>query len=595
MAQGKDLEDFGVIKKILRDEPRGMTVTELARALRRTKNTVGRYMDILHASGQVELRSFGRAKVFTLTQRVPLSQLFSHTPEMVMILDRDHRVLQVNDPFLGLLSLPRDAVVGKNLAFLPIGEQGVQELLQALLSSLEQGQADTDLMLAGEGERHFRAKLIPILLEDGGQGSTVILMDQTPVRRAEKALRESEKKYRELVENANSIILKMDLSGKVTFFNEYAERFFGFSRDEILGRNVVGTIVPPTESSGRDLRLMIDRLLSRTEEYQSNENENITKDGRRVWIHWSNRTIEDEQGAPVGVLSIGSDITEHRRLDEQLRASEKRFRDLADLLPQPIFEADASGTLLFANRQAYLTFGYEPEELQGKVQVLDMIAPEDRRRAESSIRRMLLDGRHGKEEYTALRKDGSRFTIVDYSAPIRDGERIVGFRGIAIDLTAQKKAESELRRERDFIDATLHTLDALVVVLDRKGRVVRFNHACEALTGYTENEVRGHPFWDIFLLPEEMGAVREGFDALLAGRGQLRLSNSWLAKNGEERYVSWSSTVLRDEKGTVTHVIGTGIDMTDHRRLEEEAGRYKNAGGARPEKPSGNFAEKEPR
>jgi PAS domain S-box-containing protein len=576
MESVKDLKDFSLIKEILRGEPRGMTVTELARALGRTKNTVGRYLDILHASGQVGMRSFGMAKVYTLTQRVPLSQLFSHTTEMVMILDRDQRVLQVNDPFLGLLSLPRDDVEGRSLAFLRVGDPGIQEMLQSLLSAIARGEGDTRLQISDGGERYLAAKVIPILLDDGSQGSTVILMDETPVRQAEKALRLSEKKYRELVENANSIILKMDLAGNVTFFNEYAERFFGFSREEILGKNVVGTIVPPTESSGRDLGQMIARLLSHTEEFQENENENITRDGSRVWIHWSNKAIRDEEGNPVGVLSIGSDITGHRRLDEQLRASERRFRELADLLPQPIFEADASGTLLFANRQAYLAFGYEPEEIQGKVRVLDMIAPEDRGRAEASIRRLLLDGMPGREEYTALRKGGGRFPIVDYSAPIRDGDRITGFRGIAIDLTAQKEAEAELRRERDFIDATLHILDALVVVLDRKGRVVRFNHACEALTGYSEEEVKGRPFWEVFLLPGERGRVRKGFDALVANQGQLRLSNSWVTKNGEQRFISWSSTVLRDSTGAVTHVIGTGIDMTENRRLEEALGRYRN-------------------
>jgi PAS domain S-box-containing protein len=575
----KDLEDFGKIKNLLREEPGGMTVTGLARALGRTKNTVGRYLDILHASGQVEMRTFGMAKVFTLTRRVPLSQLFSHTPEMVMILDRDHRVLQVNDPFLALLSLERDQVVGKNLALLPAGAPVGEDLVQTLIASIEQQGGDIDLELSGEREYYLRAKVIPILFEDGSQGSTVILMDQTPVRLAERALRESEKKYRELVENANSIILKMDLAGTVTFFNEYAERFFGFSRDEILGKNVVGTIVPPTESSGRDLEQMISRLLSHTEEFQENENENMTRDGRRVWVRWNNQAIRDEEGKPVGVLSIGSDITGHRLLDEQLRTSERRFRDLADLLPQPIFEADASGTLLFANRQAFLTFGYGPEEIQEKVQVLDMIAPEDRERARTSIGRMLREGMHGKEEYTALRKGGQRFPIVNYSAPIRAGDAIVGFRGIAIDLTARKEAEAELRRERDFTDAVLHTLDALVVVLDREGRLVRFNHACEALTGYSEGEVKGRFLSEILLLPGEAGAVRQVFDALVEGRGPLRLSNSWVTKGGEPRVISWSCTGLRDEKGAVTHVIGTGIDMTDHRRLEEELDRYRNGAG----------------
>ncbi|HTY52113.1 MAG TPA: PAS domain S-box protein [Methanomicrobiales archaeon] len=588
MPAGKDNGDFALIKGLLRDEPRGMTATELARALGRTKNTVGKYLDILHASGQVEMRSFGMAKVFTLTRRVPLSQLFSHTPEMVMILDRDHRVLQVNDPFLGLLSLTREEVAGKNLAFLPVRDPGVDDLVRSLLDSIGEGKSETDLELPGGSPRFLRTKLIPILFEDGSQGSTVILTDQTPVRLAEQALRESEKKYRELVENANSIILKMDLAGNVTFFNEFAERFFGFPRDGILGKNVVGTIVPPTESSGRDLEQMIRELLSHTEEYQSNENENITRDGRRVWVHWTNRAIRDENGDPVGVLSIGNDITGHRLLDEQLRASEKRFRDLADLLPQPIFEADASGTLLFANRQAFLTFGYLPDEVQGKIHVLDFLAPEDRARAQASIGRMLREGMHGREEYTAIRKGGGRFPIVNYSAPIREGDRISGFRGIAIDLTTQKEVEAELRRERDFIDATLHILDALVVVLDRDGRIVRFNHACEALTGYTEEEVKGRPLWEIFLVPDETAKVRGAFETLAAGSGQLRLANAWVTRGGEQRFIEWSSTVLHDEKGGTTHVIATGIDTTGYRALEEELGKYRPppGTGGKPAPPS---------
>jgi len=565
MAAVKDLDAFKRIRQILEENPQGMSVTDLASALGHTKNTVGRYLGIMHASGQVEMRTYGMAKVFTLTQRVPVSHLISHTSEMVMILDRDSRVLQVNDPFLGLLDLGREAVVGRNLGFLPVADSSVLEMVQTLVVSIREGQRDNDLHISGEKERYFRAKVIPILFEDGSQGYTVILIDLTTVRRAEHALRESEKKYRELVENANSIILKMDLEGNITFFNEFAERFFGFSREEILGKNVIGTIVPPTESSGRDLALMSRQLLEHTTEFQNNENENITKDGRRVWVRWSNKTIADNDGNAIGVLSIGSDATEHHRLDDQLRASEKGFHDLVDLLPQPVFEADASGTVLFANRQAYHTFGYEPEDLQRRVNVLDFIAPEDQQRARESMNRLLTKGNHGREEYTGVRKEGSRFPLVDYSAPIFNGTSIVGFRGIAIDLTAQKAAEAELRRERDFIDATLHVLDALVVVLDREGRIVRFNHACEKLTGYTEKEVQGMPFWDVFLLPEEIEQVREVFDALVADRVDLRFSNNWVTKTGERRYIRWSNTGMADEKGTVTHVIATGVDATDCR------------------------------
>ncbi len=569
MASVKDLEDFVHIKQILRENPQGMTVTDIANALHRTKNTVGRYLDILHASGQVEMRTFGMAKVFTLAQRVPLSQFLSQVEEMVIILDQDFRILQVNDPFLHLLNKDREDVIGKNLGYLPVGDVGTQEMLDSLTSLIRRLEPAGEIEVQeGEGKFYW-ARVIPIFLEDGGEGYTAIIVDVTRMKQAERALRESERNYRELVEGANSVILKMDPVGTITFFNAFAEEFFGFPREEILGKNVVGTIVPPIESSGRDLREMIQRLCSHTEVNQINENENITRDGRRVWVRWTNRAIKDEQGKPIGVLSIGNDITEHRQLDEQFRMSEKRFRELADLLPLPIFEADASGVLTFANRQAFQTFGYTPEEARGVVRILDMIIPEDRPRAEASIARILNKGGQRREEYTALRKDGSRFPIVDYSAPIQRGDQIAGFRGVVLDLTAQKEAEKQLRLETEFINATLHTIDALVVVLDPQGRIERFNHACETLSGFSEKEVQGQPL-EMFLLPEEREVVLSVFQDLLAKKTPVKFRNGWKTREGSPRLIEWSSTVLTDEMGVVTHIIGTGIDITAFQSMEQE-------------------------
>ncbi|WP_295801384.1 PAS domain S-box protein [uncultured Microbulbifer sp.] len=138
-----------------------------------------------------------------------------------------------------------------------------------------------------------------------------------------EALRKSEERYRELVEHANSIILRWDRSGIITFFNEYAQNFFGFSEQEIIGQHVVGTIVPENESTGRDLRPLMDHICTHPEEHRYNINENITKNGRRVWIAWTNKLLTDEQGEPIGVLSIGSDITKQRLLEEELRQAQK--------------------------------------------------------------------------------------------------------------------------------------------------------------------------------------------------------------------------------------------------------------------------------
>ena len=137
---------------------------------------------------------------------------------------------------------------------------------------------------------------------------------------AEQALQASEAKYRELVENANAIILRMGLDGTVTYFNEFAERFFGYQADEIIGRHVLGTIVPERESdSDRDLSDMVAAILAHPERFEHNENENMTRDGRRVWVRWANMVIVDEQQRPIGISCIGQDITESRKADETIR------------------------------------------------------------------------------------------------------------------------------------------------------------------------------------------------------------------------------------------------------------------------------------
>jgi PAS domain S-box-containing protein len=142
----------------------------------------------------------------------------------------------------------------------------------------------------------------------------------------EESLRVSEHKYRELVENANSMILRLDHQGRITFFNEYAQSFFGYSSEEILGKPCIGTIVPETESStGRDMKEMIARVVSHPSDFLRNENENMKKDGERVWIAWSNRPVFDEQGRLKEILSIGSDITARKQAEEEARVNQRKL------------------------------------------------------------------------------------------------------------------------------------------------------------------------------------------------------------------------------------------------------------------------------
>ncbi|MEK0180230.1 MAG: PAS domain S-box protein [Oscillatoriales cyanobacterium] len=149
---------------------------------------------------------------------------------------------------------------------------------------------------------------------------TSLLLAATVAERAsaEKALRQSEIKYRELVENANSIILKLDRVGNITFFNEFAQNFFGYEEEEILGKNAVGTIIPPTDTIGNDLTVKLRDILQNPEKYTRNENESIRRSGDRVWVSWANKPLFDEAGKFAGMLAIGTDITDRRRAEMEL-------------------------------------------------------------------------------------------------------------------------------------------------------------------------------------------------------------------------------------------------------------------------------------
>jgi PAS domain S-box-containing protein len=130
-----------------------------------------------------------------------------------------------------------------------------------------------------------------------------------------------------------------------------------------------------------------------------------------------------------------------------------------------------------------------------------------------------------------------------------------------------------LRKERDFISAIVSTVNSLVVVLDRQGQIVQFNHACEEITGYTFAEVQGKLIWEVFIPSDEVETVKTVFNTLQSGQYPNQYEGDWLTKGGDRRLITWSNTVLLDDSNTVQYVIGTGIDVTERNRAEAERAR----------------------
>lgn len=155
--------------------------------------------------------------------------------------------------------------------------------------------------------------------------------------RSFQKMQDSERKYRELVENANSIILRIDPKGSLAFINEFAQRFFGYEEHEILGRHVVPTLLMDTEEVRREVRNLLRNIVNQPDRRWTTESRNKRKSGDNVWIAWTFRTIVNEEGDVREILCIGNDITE-------LKAEERKRHDL-ELRLQRAQKMEAIGTL----------------------------------------------------------------------------------------------------------------------------------------------------------------------------------------------------------------------------------------------------------
>ncbi len=172
-----------------------------------------------------------------------------------------------------------------------------------------------------------------------------------------------------------------------------------------------------------------------------------------------------------------------------------------------------------------------------------------------------------------LRPDGTTVAVQGRGTMIPHGGR-PAVQVVLRDVTEEQRAEAALKRERDFSAGVLSTAAALVVVLDREGRIVRFNEACERISGYAFDEVRGTPFWDLFILPEERRSVRDTFAGLLEDRVHNEHENYWVTRDGDRRLIHWANTVLTDPSGSAEYAISTGIDISEQRRAEAALREY---------------------
>ncbi|RKG85088.1 PAS domain-containing sensor histidine kinase [Corallococcus terminator] len=262
-----------------------------------------------------------------------------------------------------------------------------------------------------------------------------------------------------------------------------------------------------------------------------------------------------------------------RTLDSErdLHQQKTLLESLSEASVEGILIASPDGRILTHNRRFVEMWGLE-EEIQSASNELLLRAISEL--VEEPARLLARAASFFEDIHTSghdeLRlKDGRVFD--QYNAPVVSADGVYYGRAVYFrDITARQRTERDLQRERDFSSAVLDTARALVIVLDPDGRIVRFNRACQEMTGYSFEELRGAHFWKRLQPPEERKRVEANYAVLAAGQGHEQYESHWLTRQGERRLISWSSNVLRGETGAVEYVIGTGIDITEQRRAEQE-------------------------
>ena len=261
-------------------------------------------------------------------------------------------------------------------------------------------------------------------------------------RRAEENLLKSEERFREMADHIREAFWLFDWEQqKVIYISPAYEVIWGRSTEDLYNRyDEWAQSVHPDDLEYA--RSSFEEIIQ-TGGGEKREYRIIRPDGTVRWVSDRGFAIRDNKGQVVRIAGIAEDITERKQSEVALRDGEERFRELAELMPETVFEVDLEGNITFVNRNAFNYFGYTPQDLKKGLKSFDMIIPKDRERAQVNVEKIFKGEKTGINEYTALRKDGSTFPVMIHSAPIFKEGKPIGLRGFIVDITERKKAEEE--------------------------------------------------------------------------------------------------------------------------------------------------------
>ncbi|MGA1848244.1 MAG: PAS domain S-box protein, partial [Thermoplasmatota archaeon] len=476
---------LGAIMKNLRSNPQGLSVSDMSRILGLNRNSTAKYLDILLYTGRVEIRKVGRAKLFHITQRIPISAMLDFSSDLILGIDDELRIIEVNDNFQRFFHIKKEMLLDRKIdsTDLPIFTR-VEEL-GLLKESFNGKDSSIDMEVPlGEVMKYFRVKLIPTILADGKKGTTVILENISDRKAAQKMVDESEEKFRSIYQAARDAMI---ISGPGGLFecNQATKTMFGCQDRDFMARKF-HFFSPPTQPGGEDSQVLMKEHTRKA-----------LRDGsaRFEWVHrrfdGSNFKTEIilapiEFHSKKAILAVIRDMSERENMETALRENEEKYRVLFEGSPDAILLLDEKG-IFQCNESTKAIFGLDSvEELRGKhpAEISPPFQP-DGEVSRTKANRLLKEafrGRIIKFGWEHLRKDGSLF-----HADVTLARTVIG--------------------KRPVLQATIRDVtDIITIQRELKEREERFQNILSSLhgafIGLIDDKFRYQGFWGAQLLRE---------------------------------------------------------------------------------------------
>jgi len=384
--------------------------------------------------------------------------------------------------------------------------------------------------------------------------------------RTYRELQESEERYKRLIESSPDLIYAFSNKRGGLYWSTRAKEILGYSSDDLIENPFIwyNSIHP-------DDLPVVNKAIEESFNGKAFNIEYRIKDKGEKW-HWlidrniSIKTDKDE----VVIEGIATDITERKEAEEELRESEKRFKDLANMFPETIFEMDLQQNMTYGNQKAFDHFRYEQKDFDQGLNAIDMIVPEDRPKASENIKKILGGKEIGLQEYTVLRKDGSIFPAMIHSASIHHEGKIVGLRGIIVDITVKKQAEEARRESEEKYRTIIENIEEGYFEVDLAGNYTFVNDSLCKSHGYSREELMGmnnRKYMD----PETAKHFYKIYNEVYKTGNPVNISDyTIITKDGSRQYRDSSVSLMKDSKDRPFGFRGITRDITERKKMEDE-------------------------